>query len=304
MWGGKGVSDPLILPLTATISIPGISKFLQLQTKCSNRLPKPPAFPSPLLTRDAEEILPHIGRDLNSGYQGQIVNIINLRRLVIPRPPRTPGRPRRLGNCPDLCRNKAAQPASLLCSLPLPLWCECGRRRTCPAEASAAPPYARSLGCAPPDAELPCRSPPGHIPLSEPAALPLLGACPHWCKYSASNDSEGKSTCSHKPSFAPSPSTHPGLPRAGRGRRAQSSLIWHGGAQRPAHPPPLGKPAACVAAWNEWALARCLLRPWDFSQVGRAWKDTRRHARIPIPWPRALTPYPYGDPSLPSHLRL
>lgn len=186
--------------------------------------------------------------------------------------------------------------------LRLPLWCACGRRQTCPGEASAAPPCAQSLGCAPPGVELPCRSPRGHIPPSGPAAPLLLGACQHWCMCSAGNNREGKSTCSHGPSFAPSPSP-PGAAQSwstGRGRWADSSLIWHRGAERRAHPPPLSKLAACLAAQHQRALARCLLRPWDFSEVGRPWKEARRQARILIPHP---LPSHRKDPSLPPHLR-
>lgn len=143
--------------------------------------------------------------------------------------------------------------------LPLPLWCACGRRQTCPEEASAAPPCARSPGCAPPGVELPCRSPRGHIPPSEPAALLLLGACPHSCTYSASNNSEGKSTCSHKLSFMPSPSP-PGAAQCwsvGRGSGDDSSLIWHGGAELTPSPPAASQQASSL--------------PGSLAQVGTSW---------------------------------
>lgn len=131
-----------------------------------------------------------------------------------------------LGKRPDPCQNKRTQPMPALSWLPLPLWCACGRRQTCPEEASAAPPCARSPGCAPPGVELPCRSPRGHIPQSEPAAPLLLGACPHSYTYSASNNSEGKSTCSHKLSFMPSPSP-PGA------AQSRSVGAWAPGRQLP-----------------------------------------------------------------------
>ena len=66
----------------------------------------------------------------------------------------------------------------------LPPWCVCGRRRTCPAAVSSAPPVGQSPGCGPPGGGLPCRSPRGHTLPSGPAARLPPAACQRWCRCS------------------------------------------------------------------------------------------------------------------------
>lgn len=183
----------------------------------------------------------------------------------------------------------------------------CERRRTCPGEASAAPPCAQSLGCAPPDVELPYRSPLGHIPLSEPTVPQLLGACPHWCMYSASNNSEAKSTCSQEASFAPSYSPPRGS-LSEREQRAEAlsrqlpnlaprhcARSWHGALQQAS--------SLCGAAPHKWALARSLSHLWDFSEVQSPWREAGRPVRTSTSF---LLPTPSSPeaPSLASYFRL
>lgn len=72
----------------------------------------------------------------------------------------------------------------------LPLWCEYGRRLTCPREVSSVPPSGQSPESELPDAGLLYRSLQGHIPQSEPTALQPPRACLHWCMYSTSKQSK------------------------------------------------------------------------------------------------------------------
>lgn len=79
----------------------------------------------------------------------------------------------------------SSQGSGLASDASSPLSRGCGRTPTCPRGPSAAPLAVQNLVSGPPADGQPGRSPLGHTPQSEPAALPPPVVYPHWCTCSA-----------------------------------------------------------------------------------------------------------------------